>query len=303
MRRAALVTSFIVVLGLFVGGPAAADPMCGETIHASVKLTHDVGPCSSGGLTIGADHIVLNLNGFKILGEAGPGDGNGVTASSTTGTVIENGTIADFDEGVSLEGGSGTRLSRVDLLGNRGDGVTTGDGLVAFSGSSGITITHCLFEGNGPITGAQFSPTVTNVTITRTTFRDNEGDGLELLAGGTNVVKKVRAEGNSGIGLNIGGTRIEVVSNTANENGFASGGVGIFVFASSGPVARNVANGNGGDGIVVSLASADLHLSRNKAKRDGQVTTAAFGLVDDNPSCGTDVWRHNKGTRNQSCIH
>ncbi|HEV2810870.1 MAG TPA: hypothetical protein VGV93_10810, partial [Acidimicrobiales bacterium] len=63
---------------------------CGDVITQTTTLTADVGPCPGNGIIIGADNIMLNLNGHTISGTPGPGDGNaaGIRLPFRTGVRI-----------------------------------------------------------------------------------------------------------------------------------------------------------------------------------------------------------------------
>ncbi len=66
-----------VVASLALAGEASAGTVrpahCGEVIVESIQLADDVGPCEgTDGLIVGRDNIVIDLNGHKIIGDAGP---------------------------------------------------------------------------------------------------------------------------------------------------------------------------------------------------------------------------------------
>jgi parallel beta-helix repeat protein len=105
MRR-----SFIAV-ALFLGAATAilaqAPPAhaldCGRTLTRDTTLQSDVVSCPGDGLTIGANGVDLNLNGFTI---DGTGLGAGVRNDGFDNVTIKNGTISDFDYGVQLNTGT-----------------------------------------------------------------------------------------------------------------------------------------------------------------------------------------------------
>jgi parallel beta-helix repeat protein len=76
---------------------------CGRTITRDTTLQSDVVGCLGDGLTIGANGVDLNLNGFTI---DGTGLGAGVRNDGFDNVTIKNGTISDFDYGVQLNTGT-----------------------------------------------------------------------------------------------------------------------------------------------------------------------------------------------------
>src|SRR5687767_8185206 len=87
------------MLGLVPGTVFAAQPVCGQVLMANTTLTGDL-DCSavnSDGLRLGKDGIVLDLNGYTIIGFAGAGDDRGAYPIDVNHTKVKNGTIRDFD--------------------------------------------------------------------------------------------------------------------------------------------------------------------------------------------------------------
>lgn len=73
-RRLTKINCVILLLATILGSTLAFLPapvtattiVCGSTITASTTLNADIGPCSSNGLTVGANNIVLNCAGYTI---------------------------------------------------------------------------------------------------------------------------------------------------------------------------------------------------------------------------------------------
>ena len=72
---------------------------CGQLVTESTLVTNDLVNCPGDGLVIGADRIILDLNGHTIDGVA---LGTGVRNAGFASVTIRNGTIEDFDRGVEL---------------------------------------------------------------------------------------------------------------------------------------------------------------------------------------------------------
>ena len=133
---------------------------CGDVITQTTTLTADVGPCAgTAGIIIGADNIMLNLNGHTVFGVPGAGGGNdggirlpfrtGVRITGQPGTSGRTGTVTGFDAGVVVNGGSGNTIENLAVRDNIGPldaNSTLGDGIVLFNSSDnriiGNVVTH-----------------------------------------------------------------------------------------------------------------------------------------------------------------
>jgi hypothetical protein len=101
-----LATAGALLAGPLLAAPAGASPIvaCGSTITASASLTTDLN-CSDDGVTIGADNVVLRLNGHAI--HSTTGTGRGVIVDAQAGAVVTGpGTISGFAVGVVDVAGS-----------------------------------------------------------------------------------------------------------------------------------------------------------------------------------------------------
>jgi parallel beta-helix repeat protein len=97
--------SLVLLTTVFVSPAAAGHITCGQTITTSVVFDTDVGPCSEG-ITVGAHDIVIDLNGHRLFGTPNPGEGPGIFSGGRRNVRIQNGTITQFDSGVSIESGA-----------------------------------------------------------------------------------------------------------------------------------------------------------------------------------------------------
>lgn len=104
-----------ILIGLTIPS-ASASHLCGTTILVDTALTHDE-LCTnvSGGITIGAPNVELDLDGFKIsctplaAGYLGSCQGLGTVGVDTggnTGASVADGKIENFAFGVMIVGGS-----------------------------------------------------------------------------------------------------------------------------------------------------------------------------------------------------
>src|SRR5215470_817197 len=105
--------------GLQAVAPNAPSPQCGDTITTSVQLRTDL-TCPGDGLIVGADNIVINLDGHTIRGSDGTGSigiADGVRGPSHSNVTIRNGTIGGyFYIGVSLHGSQAVNLVDLQVL-------------------------------------------------------------------------------------------------------------------------------------------------------------------------------------------
>ena len=101
------------------GGPAS--PHCGTRITTDTILNANLLGCAGDGLVIAADGITVNLNGHTIGGDGVPGDvapDAGVRMEGRHGVTLIDGTIRDFDRGISIEGGNRNHVARLTGSGN-----------------------------------------------------------------------------------------------------------------------------------------------------------------------------------------
>lgn len=133
MRHRPLI-GFVFSLTLVVSASAgavgrSAAPGCGTTVVTSVTLDQDM-TCPGDGLLVGADDIVIDLNGHRLTGA---GVGVGITVRSHHGVTIQGGTVELFLTGIFITGGSSdVTVTESFFTGNR-EGVF-------IIGSSGNTV-------------------------------------------------------------------------------------------------------------------------------------------------------------------
>jgi parallel beta-helix repeat protein len=254
---------------------AAATLSCGQVVTQSVTLTADVGPCPNNGIVAGANHIVIDLNGFRVFGTANVNDGAGVLVSGRQGVTVQRGTITNFDAGVAILGGSGNTVTQITARDNIGlsRGVFSpvtlyGEGILV-QGSSGNTVTSNVAVNNGPYGGISLipgdpdhpaiPPALTNNNLVQGNIvRDNvacrigltsnfcDSDGIRIEPGaGSNclVPATCPGPGNRIIGNTVTGSPLD--------------GIALFGSTTGNLVAGNSVSGNGftgaaaGDGIRV----------------------------------------------------
>jgi parallel beta-helix repeat protein len=256
---------------------------CGQTITQSTTLSANVGPCTNNGIIVGANNIVLNLNGFRVFGTAGiSGDGAGVLLHNRTGVTVQNGEVTDFDGGVVILSGSSNTVTGIRASNNlgrvnetTGPSALYGDGILV-QASSRNRIINNLTHNNGPFSGIevtrgdsdhpaippadapfnliQGNSATNNVACRRGSTCDNDGIRIEPAVTDTRVIgNRVTGNGLDGISLFGATTRNVVAQNFVSSNGFlgAVPGDGIRVFGFGNTIEQNNISRNNAGGISV----------------------------------------------------
>ncbi len=304
---------FLVSLGVVgVAGPAhAAHVTCGQTILVSTVLDGNVGPCATG-ITIGADNITLDLNGFTISGNPTTGEGPGIGMSSRTGVTVKNGTVTQFDAGVAIQGGSANTVTAMRILDNRGSFTTDfGDGIAVFSSSSN-RITNNQVRNNGPYDGiglirSNFNVIDSNQVTDNTQSFQTSGIRLEnagFNSSSDNVVTNnlVANSGLDGIQVFAGGSRNQIRSNQVFGN--ARDGITVFAGGNNNVIEANHVRSNRGNGIFIRAAAGSFPSpAGNQMLRNVSFGNTVLDLRDGQPDCGTNQWHGNQGaTGTPPCV-
>lgn len=165
------------------------------------------------GITIQADDVTLDLNGFTLTGV--PGSLGGVTAVGPLENVsVQNGTVRGWGgTGLDLQSSNASRADGVRSFGNGGSGITIGDGGLVTGCSTfnngldgilagiGCLVVDCVAAGNlaTGVNGGQNAMVHTCVTtlngldgiavfdghVAESTSKGNGGSDLNLAAGST----------------------------------------------------------------------------------------------------------------------
>lgn len=255
-RGTAAVVLTVSAYGVVAIGPSgsasAATISCGQTITKNTTLTQDVGPCEGDGIIVGADNIVLNLNGHRIYGTPDPGDGNAagirlplrtrVTIVGTFGKRTPMGAVSDFDAGVVINGGSRNVVSKLivednvshseaDPPGSTNFTSTLGDGIVLFNSARNV-IRGSIIRANGIYdnvavlgVGSDYNVITGNQVIDSTGVDTDEftgvGQGVILnpVLSSPAPVPTPSLYGNRMIGNEISDNEAAGITNVSNVNG------------------------------------------------------------------------------------
>jgi len=126
IRAARGVLGVVVAIGMLAAVPAtvfAAQPSCGDTLNTSTTLSADL-DCSAyngNGLTVGANGIVINLNGHTLWGYTGDDGYRGIDTNNHKNLTIRNGTIANWGAGVYLDASVNSVVKGLTITGEAAD--------------------------------------------------------------------------------------------------------------------------------------------------------------------------------------
>jgi parallel beta-helix repeat protein len=297
----------LVTAALGVAAPSFAAVTCGASVTHNIKLTKNLKCTGGNGLEVDAPNVTVNLNGYTISTTL-LNNGIGVYSNSVDGTVVKNGTIKNFNDGIRISGGIGGTISKIHAVNNqhnlRLSGVlnfsvthnTTkgGDaGILVENGSGYPTITYNnLTPGAGSgirLNGTDGSYIAHNTIpsgLDRGIYLLNNADSNDVFA---NIVKNTPTAGieisnsNSNVidGNTMSGTGLGLdleasspgfsTSNQLSNNvitGSTNDGLSVQANATGTLLDTNTANSNGNNGIEVQSTDANTHLHANTANNN-----------------------------------
>ncbi|MGI9119569.1 MAG: right-handed parallel beta-helix repeat-containing protein [Acidimicrobiales bacterium] len=279
---------------------SAAD--CGKAITKSTVLTKDIGPCGLGdGVIVAADGVTLDLNGHRIFGFAGPGDGAaGIRVPNHRQVTIRNGTVSGFDAGVVIGGGGSNTVSGMTVRDNVGpdDAFTAelGDGIFVLDSPSNLIIDNLvtnngIFDGIGVLGGASDDNRIEGNTVENNVGPSDGGpagqgiivnsftgdfDG-EIITGTKTIDNVVRGNASAGLS-NFNNVDGEILRNVVEDNGLtnaAGNGIGVQLGPGAEATATRVlvqdnqVHGNGWDGIQIADRATENRIIDNDAADNG----------------------------------
>jgi parallel beta-helix repeat protein len=226
----------------------AATVVCGQVITANTTVSNNLSGCTGDGLVIGANNIVLNLNGKTI---SGTNNNTGISFNGYNHVTVQNGRVQHFSYGLYNDGPDNT-ISKVTSTANSYTGIyVTGDRAkvnqspVTNNGSYGL---RSYDADNGTFSG---------ITATG---NDDYGIYLDGWSTGNTVTQSTASNNNIGIYL-CGQTNATVTKSTANNNYR-----GIYLEYSGGSTTVSANSTTGNDyGIDVRYSNASVTVSNNRA--------------------------------------
>ena len=229
---------------------------CGTVISQSTHLSGDIGPCYTGGVTVAADNVTLNLGGHGVIGFQDPRDGSvvGIDLPQRSGVTIANGAVFGFDAGIHIGGGSGNTVTNMNIhdnIGRDNPNSTFGDGIMIEHASSNNEIVHNVIDHNGIFDGiGVFDPGSDNNTFVNNVVENTVGPTGHAPAGEGIIIN-----GTTGSGASTADRGEQVINNVVRNN--ASGGIAN-INEIGGTIENNDVTGNGttnsfGNGIGVQV--------------------------------------------------
>ncbi len=173
--------------------------------YLTTNLTQTV---SGGGIILGSHNITLDLNGFSLIGTNGPAVSIGVAAPSTrTNIVIRNGTVRNWNMGISLQGlSAGIIIDQVRVVDNSSNGV---------SFNTGTLVSRCVVHRNG---GHGISIGGSDNLIRDCQITENGLDGVTMANNGSriigNYVRGLSVGPGPNAGLRAAGSQNHIADNT-----------------------------------------------------------------------------------------
>lgn len=242
--------------------PAGATSLYVISAPGSYYLTGNInGASGKHGISITAENVTLDLNGFALLGVSGAGDGI-TTATFLKNISVVNGAVKGWPgSGVNVQTDNGRieglRVSNCTLA-----GINTGTSL-------GTIIGRCTLQDNAGgnlYTGAGCiveSCVIINTSLTSTAIGINTADGT--------IVRDCNLQGLRGLGISAGG------SCTILNNTIVNGRADAVNVGQRSMVRGNNISGHTGSGIVLSGAACTV--ADNMLVSNAPGSTIAGGII------------------------
>jgi parallel beta-helix repeat protein len=232
--------------------PAGGGALHQISVPGAYYLRQDlVGVAGSSGLSVNADDVTIDLNGFHVVGVAGAvhGINFGSVITNRFNVEVKNGDIRDWPSvGVGLTGAGfaqGNRLLNVHVEGCGSTGAQLGIAAV---------VRDCVFRSNGGA-GLNANGAIENCVA--------ESNAIGIAGGGS--IRGCSVATNTSSGMQIFSGSVE------NCRSFSNGGVGI-IGSNSVRIVDCLSHQNGGDGIQI---GGDCYVSGCQANFNGTSSVGA----------------------------
>lgn len=254
---------------------------CGMVLTQSTLVLNNLENCAGNGLVVGAEGILIDLNGKTI---DGTGQGAGVFNNGFDSIIITNGHVQEFDYAVQLNPGSDRMIvSKINGQLNQNAGIL-------LDGTTLVTVQNNTLINN--FDGILLQNGSTSSTIVNNTLSLNTGTGIYLLASTGNRLEGNDVSGTSESAISLeGSSGNNVINNTISSSGSESmtiiagsndnhvignnltaGSGGIVIEDSNGTqLVFNVVQQMGGDGIT-------LYNAHNSLIRGNDVRHSSSGI-------------------------
>jgi len=161
---------------------------------------------------------LLDLNGHTVIFKTSvAGEGKtGVEVENKGSVTIRNGTLMDFQYGISVYHSSEVKIEYVNITGSKNDGISATDSErvdigfnnVSKSGDEGIGIDNCF-----------------DVSIHDNTVLDNTGEGIYVKKSDHNIVSRNLVSGNGYYGIYIYNSNNNNISDNTVSDNLPNGGI------------------------------------------------------------------------------
>jgi len=148
---------------------------CDDTITSDTTLTQNYTCSSGGGITIGADNITLDCDGYSLTGS---GSNNGISVNSYSNVTIKNCSLTNFYVGTYFIYSSNNILT---------NNIATSS-YIGFFFDSGAYNNIISNTANNNQYGIYLNPSADNNNITNNTLTNNSNIGVYINAGSNNII-------------------------------------------------------------------------------------------------------------------
>jgi hypothetical protein len=260
-----------------VNGSLATDPPGFPvviTAPGSYRLTSSLSaPEFLSAITITANQVTLDLNGFRVSTQLPAGGVHGINAVGRTDIRLSNGAIEGFG-GAGIQSGDRARIENVSASNNGGVGILVGHLSTVIGNSLNSNGSHGIQTGEV-------------CTISNNIVELSAGGGAGIYSPGRSTVTGNKVNANSGPGIEVGG------SSTASDN-VSTYNTGNGIRAGEGSTVRqNTVSSNSGDGIKTDSGCTVIHNTVRNNSGDGievGAQSAVIGnAVSGNTRCGLNA--------------
>ena len=237
-----MATTCLLASPAIAASPAqTTQPSCGATITTDTKLTSDLTDCPNNGLVIGADNIILDLNGHTIDGDGTeftecPPDEPcdiGIIDIDHRGVTIKDGSVEEFVIDVIVADATDSRLTRLIVSESSLFGLF-------IVNSSAVQLDRTTASANGLATDQAGIVVFDShdLQIERNTVSGNGDIGMFMIGVDTSRVARNTLSGNPEAGIILEGS-----GNDLNENRATDSQDGLIVAGNDNTIARNQLTG------------------------------------------------------------
>lgn len=182
------------------------------TTPGSYYLTKNLtGMSGQDGITIAADNVTVDLNGFEVRGAAGSGSGVTVPLPEITTVAVKNGTVINWgNNGINLSNASASQIIRIRTQSNGSTGIVVG---------KTTTVVGCTSTLNG---SNGIATTTWGASLLDCVASNNTSRGISATSGATLISRCVASgNGTSGISTADGCTISHCIASNNGDRGIS----------------------------------------------------------------------------------